>query len=62
MIQGSVILLVGIFIGYSIPFWVSPYAPKVSKFVKNPKQKIERLFNHKAKIIDMSPPVDLGQE
>lgn len=58
MVIGSLILLVGILIGYSIPFWRSPFVKKLGRI--SLKNDISDIFNQKAKIIDMSPDVDLN--
>ena len=58
MVIGAIILLVGIGIGYSIPFWKMPgtvkldghsYQSMINNLVKN-KQGI---------IVDLTPPIEL---
>ena len=57
MILGASILLVGILIGYSIPFW------NLHRKAKVLSKRIDGIIkNSKAQIIDTSPDVDLGEK
>ncbi len=51
MIQGSIILFIGILIGYSIRFWKRPSMNKVDR-------KIQKYLGNQAKIVDLIDPLD----
>ncbi len=55
MIIGAVLVIVGIAIGYSIPFW------KVPTFTSQLQTKINKIVKlNQAKIVDLSE-IDLGE-
>ncbi len=54
MIQGALILFVGILIGYSIRFWKRPSSPKPNKF----DQIISKSLGKQAKIVDLVDKLD----
>lgn len=57
MIDGALILLVGILIGYSINFWYYP----TTQVGRTLQDKVNNLLkNKKGIIVDMTLPVDLG--
>jgi hypothetical protein len=53
MITGAMLILGGILIGYGLSYLRNPFS-KESRFVR-------KLLSPKAKIIDTSPDVDLGE-
>jgi len=57
MITGAVLIILGIIIGYSIPFWKNPHSIKETRISKT----LKKIFSGQATVIDMTP-LDLGNE